>query len=157
MQRILIIALSCLVSLSALLYWQMDRKSAQVRLLASTLDDQQKISAHLRETIQRQHALIEEVRDIDHKATQELADAQAENARLAAAVAAGTQRLRIAASCPDTRVPGTTTATGVDDAKTAELAASARQDYHALRQQLTTTEHALAGLQEYVARVCNGQ
>lgn len=96
------------------------------------------------------------VAELDHQYTQELADAELENQRLRAAVAAGDRRLYINASCPagGNGVHQPTRTTSVDDAGTAELASTARQDYHALREQITRTEAALTGLQEYVRAVC---
>ena len=152
MNRALIIALSAIVALAAVLYWRLDVKTEQVAAISQQLDEQHRINNGLRESIRKQKELTKQVQELDRIATQELTNAQAENARLAAAVAAGTQRLRVQADCP--RVPNTTGTTSMDDAGTAELPASARQDYHALRQQLTTTEAALAGLQEYVSGVC---
>ncbi|WP_073105017.1 lysis system i-spanin subunit Rz [Pollutimonas bauzanensis] len=52
-----------------------------------------------------------------------LKEKQDENEKLNAAVAAGTVRLRLAATCT----------TGVDDGGTAELNATARPTYNALR------------------------
>lgn len=91
-----------------------------------------------------------QVADLDRQHAAALSVAQEENRRLAAAVADGTQRLRVQASC----VPATTSATGLDDAGTAELDADARQHYFTLRHQITQTEAALAGLQAYVSEVC---
>lgn len=152
MNKILISALASLVVASALLWWQLDRKTEQLGNVQTELKQEEAKTASLRETMRLQRELTADAEAIDARITQELTDAQAENDRLAAAVAAGTQRLRVAASCH--RVPDTTGTERVDDAGTAELAAGARQDYYALRRQITLTEAALAGLQAYVSSVC---
>lgn len=108
----------------------------------------------LTETLRLQRELATEASAIDARHTKELTDARAENERLRDAVAAGEQRLLLKAACP--RVPSTEPAgtSRLDAGATAELAPAARSDYFALRAQLTRTETALAGLQEYVIRVC---
>lgn len=152
MNKILISALAALAVTVALLWWQLDSKTEQLGSVRSELKQEEARTKSLRETMRLQRELTADAEALDARTTQELTDAQAENDRLAAAVAAGTQRLRIKANCP--RVPETTGTTSMDDAGTAELAPSARQDYHAHRRQITVTEKALAGLQEYVALVC---
>ena len=152
MNRIMISALAALVVLVCLLWWQLDRKAEQLGTVRTELKQEEAKTASLRETMRLQRELTADAEAIDARITQELTDAQAENDRLAAAVAAGTKRLRIAASCP--RVPETAGAERLDDAGTAELAPSAQQDYYALRRQITLTEAALTGLQAYVNSVC---
>lgn len=108
----------------------------------------------LRNTLRLQRELAADAADLDQRHTQALSDARAETARLAAAVAAGERRLRVAARCPSAGVSRPASAAGMDDGEAAELTPAARQDYFALRGQLIRTEAALAGLQEYVSRVC---
>lgn len=90
---------------------------------------------------------------IDRQRTHELKEAQDETSRLRAAVDAGRQRLRVNATCPAVRLPTDASATGLADAGAAELAADARQDYFALRDQLALSRQMLLGLQDY-ARTC---
>ncbi len=72
--------------------------------------------------------------DIDIAKTRELEDARSKNDRLARAVAAGAQQLRVAAQCPaGAGLPGAAAAGGLDHGGAAELAAAARPDYFALR------------------------
>jgi prophage endopeptidase len=91
---------------------------------------------------------------LDRKYFEEMADAKKENDGLRAAVAAGTRRVLVKASCPKlSTVAGTS---GLDDDSGAELAANARQDYFDLRDQIVETEKQLSGLQEYVRQVVQG-
>lgn len=62
-----------------------------------------------------------------------LQDARNDNSRLRADVDAGRQRLRVAATCPDSnRVPDSGAPPGVDNGAGAELTPAARSDYFAL-------------------------
>lgn len=69
-----------------------------------------------------------------------------------AAVAAGTKRVYVRAACPSSNLPSSPTAPSVDDGKAAELAPADGETVLLLKEQLTKTEAALAGLQEW-ARV----
>lgn len=138
-----------------LLLWRLDHLGNARDNLEQERDRLSARAESLQNTLRLQRELNAELTELDRKHTEDLSNAQAENAQLAADVAAGKRRLQLAATCP--RVPSTTDTTGtagVDDGATAELAASARQDYFALRGQLIRTEAALAGLQEYVSEVC---
>lgn len=154
MNRILISLLSGLLLCVGLLWWQLDSKAEQLGKVRADLSQAEARESSLRTTMRLQRELMTAAEELDSKHTQELTDAQSENDRLAGAVAAGHQRLLVKASCPASGVPKATGSAGVDDARTAELAASARQDYFTLRRQLTTTEHALAGLQTWVSAFC---
>lgn len=88
---------------------------------------------------------------LDRKYFEEMADAKKENDGLRAAVAAGTSRLLVRATCP--KLPATASSASVDDDTSAELTADARQNYFDLRDQIIETEKQLAGLQEYVRQV----
>jgi prophage endopeptidase len=91
---------------------------------------------------------------LDRKFFQEIADAKHKNESLRAAVAAGTRRVLVKASCPK---PSTIAGTpSLDDDSGAELVANARQDYFDLRDQIVETEKQLSGLQEYVRQVVQG-
>lgn len=133
--------------------WALKHQTEAIGELRTQLQFQSARAEALTESIANQRQLLSDAAAIDRKRTEALTDAQAENDRLAARVDAGDQRLLIRAECP-ARAPATAATPGVDDAATAELNPAARSDYHALRRQITQTEAALAGLQEWVARVC---
>lgn len=149
MTRILIAV--CVVLLLSLL-WVTDRQQMTITKVSGELERSEAKATSLAGTLRLQRELIADAEELDRRANKELTDAQAENAMLRDAVAAGTKRLYVKASCP--RVSDDTSAARMDDAGAAELDADARQDYYALRDQLTLTERALSGLQEWVSRVC---
>lgn len=138
-----------------LLLWQIDRVTASRDALSASLIESQDKAAELEATLQAQREKLQILTALDTKYSQELTYAQSENERLAADIASGKRRLLIKTSCPsNSGLPTTATTTRVDDGSTAELSASARQDYYTLRRQLTKTDKALAGLQAYVSEVC---
>ncbi len=144
-----------MIALVGLLLWRIDsvtnsRDTLQVALEKSTAN-----ASRLALTLQVQRDKAAELAELDRIHTEKLTDALSENNRLAADVAVGKRRLLIKASCPSTaRTDTTATTASMDDAGTAELDPIARQDYYALRRQVTLTESALAGLQGYVREVC---
>lgn len=85
------------------------------------------------------------VTQADAKASKELSDAKAKTEQLASDLAAGTKRLRIAATC----VPGSS-GSGMDDGKLAELNGVARQAYSNHRRLIETKDAQIRGLQEIV-------
>jgi prophage endopeptidase len=89
---------------------------------------------------------------IDSQYAKDLLHARLENDTLRDAVASGSKRLRIKATCPSVSNP--TSAPRLADGGDAELAESARQDYHDLRASIIEKESQLAGLQAYVTQVC---
>lgn len=138
-----------------LLLWQIDRVTASRDALRASLLESQDKAAGLQATLQAQREKLQILTALDTKYSQELTYAQSENERLAADIATGKRRLLIKTSCPsNSGLPTTATTASVDDGSTAELSASARQDYYTLRRQLTKTDKALAGLQAYVSEVC---
>ncbi|SEJ46556.1 prophage endopeptidase [Pseudomonas linyingensis] len=145
MIRLLLAALA-VVSLLAL--WLTSERSGLQRDLA-TAEGQV-------EQLQQSARLAEQAfaaRDaVDQQHTEELSHARAENDRLRADVAAGGQRLFVKTACP--AVPAYSGAAGVADAGAAELAADARPDYHALRDELALSRQMILGLQQYVREVC---
>jgi prophage endopeptidase len=94
-----------------------------------------------------QHAA--RIAEIDRTHTAALEAARNENIALAAAVAAGTKRLRVAASCP---VPAGGAAS-VGDAAGPELDAAARPTYYALRDGLARQAEQLAACQALLKTV----
>lgn len=137
-----------------LLLWRIDHLSNDRETLEQERNQLSARAASLQNTLRLQRELTSTAEALDRKRTEELTNANAELEELRRRVGTGSQRLLVKAVCPDTRVPATAGTASVDDAGTAELAASARQDYFALRGQLIRTEAALAGLQEYVSEVC---
>lgn len=97
----------------------------------------------LQESIALRDKHAAEVAQIDRTYTAALEAARNENQALAAAVAAGTKRLRVAASCP---VPAGQPAS-VGDATGPELNAAARPTYYALRDGLARQAEQLAACQ----------
>lgn len=140
--------------LCALLLWRIDHVTADRDGLQQDLSQAVTRTEELQSMLRTQRELNADLEELDRKHTEDLSHAQAENTQLAADVAAGKRRLRIQANCPGTGVPDPTGTAGVDDGEAAELTPAAQQDYFALRGQLTRTESALAGLQEYVTTVC---
>lgn len=102
----------------------------------------------LKQSQERAQSVLEQsivVTQADAKAIKELSDAKAKTDLLAGELAAGTKRLRIAATC----VPGSDGA-GVDDGKLAELNGVARQAYSDHRRLIETKDAQIRGLQEIV-------
>jgi len=85
------------------------------------------------------------VTQADAKASKELSDAKAKTDLLAADLATGAKRLRIAATC----VP-VASDSGVDASKGAVLDRTAESDYLALRRNLEIKENQISGLQKIV-------
>lgn len=143
------------VAVIALLVWRIDNVTSSRDTLQASLDESTAKVAGLALTLRVEREKVAELAELDRLHTEKLTNAQSENDQLAADVAAGERRLRVKAVCSRaTRTSDTTAATSLDDAGTAELDPIARQDYFALRRQVTLTESALAGLQEYVSEVC---
>jgi prophage endopeptidase len=141
--------------LIGLLVWRIDSVTSSRDALQASLEESTANASRLALTLQAQRDKAGELAELDRLHTEKLTNALSENNRLAADIADGRRRLLIKAACPGaTRTNSTTSATGVDDAGAAELDAAARQDYYALRRQVTLTESALAGLQGYVREVC---
>lgn len=91
--------------------------------------------------------------ELDTKHTTELTNAQSDNAKLRADVAAGQRRLSVKARCPAVRATASTTR--VDDAEArAELDPAAAERIVGITADGDEGLIALAGLQEYVTAVC---
>lgn len=93
---------------------------------------------------------------IDHETRQELRHAKAEIDDLRRGVVAGTAGLLVRAQCPAASdgVPSAASAPGMADGAAIELAADARPDYFALRDELATDKAKILGLQNYIREVC---
>ena len=127
----------------------LDERNDAVRELGSA---QTEVTG-LREAARISGEMLADRDAIDLKRTLELDHERASNLELQRSVDDRRQRLRINATCS---AAGTekTSAGGVADAKTAELAADARPDYFTLRDQLSLSKQMILGLQDYVHQVC---
>lgn len=151
--RVLLSIIAGLAVACGALWWQYSLKAEKVGELGKGLEQSQARAESLTSTLRIQRQLTTEVGMIDQNHTEGQADAQEQNETLRTDVDAGTKRLRVSAVCP-AGVPATAATASSTDEGTAELAASSRTAYFALRRQLIDTELALAGLQDYVRAVC---
>ena len=135
------------------LYWFMrvvDQRDDALKDLGSV---QSEVKG-LREAARLSGEMLAERDAIDQRNTTELSNARTENDRLRRSVGDGTGRLRIRATCPASGSVSTTAeAAGLADAGSAELAADARSDYFALRDQLALSRQMILGLQDYIRQV----
>lgn len=94
------------------------------------------------------------IAEMDARLTKEKSNDQAEITRLAAAVAAGTQRLRVNAVCRPNpsggSMPIASTAASVDDGAGPRLTDAAERNYWDLRRKIAETRSQIEGLQEYI-------
>ena len=88
---------------------------------------------------------------LDAKYTQELRNAQDTIDQLRVDIDAGTKRLSVRAKC----VSKATGTSGVGDAGTAELDATARQDYYRLREMINQQDKQVRYLQDYIRSITN--
>ncbi|QDD87513.1 lysis system i-spanin subunit Rz [Pseudomonas oryzihabitans] len=110
------------------------------------------------QALARQQAAQQALAALDQKSTEELKNANAENDRLRASLAAG-GRVRVAGSCPAATgaMPAASAATGparLDDATTVELASAAGRNVLDIRAGIIADQAALRALQQYVREVC---
>ena len=104
----------------------------------------------LREAARISGEMLADRDDNDRTRTEALNHALSKSADLQRDVVDGRKRLRVNATCPVAK----TSAGGVADAGTAELAADARSDYFTLRDQLALSRQMILGLQDYTRQVC---
>lgn len=135
--------------------WRLDSVSADRDTAVATAKTQTSVADSLRSTLRLGRELLTELQQLDEKNSKELKDALDDNQGLRGDVAAGNQRLRLAATCPAATLPADPGAAGVADAGAPELTADAGQDYFTLRDQLALTRQQVLGLQDYVRNVCN--
>lgn len=100
------------------------------------------------EAREREKVLADAIVMIDAEHTAERTKADAENADLRAAVAAGSKRLFVNVACPAAGLPQAAAGTGLGAGTRAELDPDARPDYHALREGLMRQESKLAECQD---------
>jgi prophage endopeptidase len=147
MKMYLAIAVAALLLLLSIAVLKGQRDS-----LALQLEMTQTAVTELEQAALKSKSLLASRDAVDLKYTEELKNAKRENDQLRAAVADGTKRLRVKATCPV--VSGSTGAASVDDGAEPELDPAAREDYLQLRERIVGTEKRLAGLQAYVKGVC---
>lgn len=88
--------------------------------------------------------------DLDRTHTAKLTEARNEIDALRSAVAAGSKRLHVRATCPPAAgLPGTPAAPGVGDGAAPRLAADAEQDYFTLLSQLSRMDEQMRACQEW--------
>lgn len=107
-----------------------------------------KTNGQLTGQIEWQNSTQRAVAAIDENRTKELNDAKNQIADLQRDVAAGTRKLRLAATCP------TGTAASVADATGPRLTDAAQRDYFRLRERIEIARSQIAGLQDYIRNVC---
>lgn len=108
------------------------------------------------DAIQRMKDAQAAAADLDRKATQDLANAKAENDRLRADVAAGTRRVRIAASnltACERASGGSAGTSGVGNAVQIDLSAEGGRAVLDLRESAGTDDKVIAYLQGYIRDV----
>ena len=142
-----------LISAVIALRWQYDRKAEALGSVTAERDIANNVVSSLRTTMRLQRELMSDLEELDRNSTEDLQDGLQDNDQLAADVAAGRKRLHVDAVCPGGMPEAASPSSETDD-RTAELNPAARPTYHALRDQLLTTENALAGLQDWVREAC---
>lgn len=110
-----------------------------------------KTNGQLTGQIEWQNSTQRAVAAIDENRTRELNDAKNHIADLQRDVAAGTRKLRLAATCPTGVTPG------VADATWPRLTDAAQRDYFRLRERIEIARSQIAGLQDYIRNVCLAQ
>lgn len=111
-------------------------------------DKLQTVNSQLSGQLDWQNSTQRAVASIDEHRTKELNDAKNQIDDLQRAVAAGTRKLQLAATCP------TTGAAGMADATGPRLTDTAQRDYFRLRERIETARSQIAGLQDYIKQVC---
>lgn len=107
-----------------------------------------KTNGQLAGQIEWQNRTQRAVAAIDESRTKELNDAKNQIADLQRDVAAGTRKLRLAATCPDA------TTASVADATGPRLTDAAQRDYFRLRERIEIARSQIVGLQDYIRNVC---
>lgn len=107
-----------------------------------------KTNGQLTGQIEWQNSTQRAVAAIDENRTRELNDAKNQIADLQRDVAAGTRKLRLAATC------STGTTSGVVDGTSPRLTDAAQRDYFRLRERIEIARSQIAGLQDYIRNVC---
>nr|WP_245208571.1 lysis protein [Serratia fonticola] len=110
-----------------------------------------KANGQLSQNLRIQSDLQIRANAIDTQRTKELNHAKSQIDDLERAVADGSRRLQLNATCKST----TATTTGsMADATSARLTDSAERDYFTLRERIETARSQIAGLQDYIKDIC---
>jgi len=144
MNRFLVLTAIALLCLLATLLYQ-NQGLRQVR------DQLKKTNGQLSGQLTWQNSMQRVVADIDASRTKELDRAKDEIKALEHDVTTGRRRLRISATCQPTATSGMANATG------ARLTDAAQRDYFTLRARIATANSQIAGLQDYINRICLAQ
>ncbi|OAT23520.1 Rz family phage outer membrane lytic protein [Buttiauxella gaviniae ATCC 51604] len=115
-------------------------------------DKSEKSLGLAKQTISDMQTRQRDVAALDAKYTGELANAKATIEQLQRDVAAGTKRLRLAATCSG--VSSITSTTSVDDVAGPRLTDAAQRDYFTLRERIETSRKMIAGMQAYIIQQC---
>ncbi|TCP73572.1 prophage endopeptidase [Pseudomonas putida] len=134
-----------------------DRVLQQRDTARSERDSAQNEASGLREAARITGERLATAAANDAKHTQELSNDLKTNQDLRLSVGTGDQRLFIQASCPTASVLTNAAGAGVADAGATELAANARPDYFALRDELALSKRMILGLQDHVRSFCQTQ
>ncbi|SMG51726.1 lysis protein [Cedecea sp. NFIX57] len=129
-------------------WWFHQQYTVQKQRAESALQQLTQQKNELQNLVRRQQAIA----DLDAHYSEELTHARLTIENLQRDVAAGTQRLRVNATCK--AVSGATTSSRLDDAATPGLTDAAQRDYFRLRERIETSNKQLAGLQEYIRNQC---
>lgn len=141
------------VSLAGGLIWSADHYHTKYQDEKQRADKAEKSLTLAKQTINDMQTRQRDVAALDVKYTGELADAKATIEQLQRDIAAGTKRLRLAATCPG--VSSTTSTASVDDATSPRLTDAAQRDYFTLRERIETSSKQIAGMQEYISQQCS--
>lgn len=156
-------AILLLVACSAFSTWKVDAWRYGKQLAEQSVAYQADLTSisnaaadQVRTALEKQQAAEKARDDLDAKATQEKTHDLAENETLRRAVADGARRLRIAGSCSagGGNVPVTTSAAGLGNGGTVELAPAAGRAIFDIRAGIIADQAALKTLQTYVMNVC---
>lgn len=129
-------------------WWFHQRYAVQKQRAEVAIQQLAQQKNELQNLVRRQQAIAE----LDAHYSEELTHARLTIENLQRDVAAGTQRLRVGATCK--AVPGATPASRLDDAAAPGLTDAAQRDYFRLRERIETSNKQLAGLQEYIRNQC---
>jgi len=140
-----------LVAALGLTLYALQGERADNRRLADQLADTQRSVTTLRTTLETERAQAEAVATLDRQHRAQLREAENEIHSLRAAVADGTRRLSVHATCPEPkRLPEADPAPRVDDGAGPQLTDDARQAYFDLRAGIAQVTEQLRACQSYV-------
>lgn len=152
--RLVVTQLLAALLIAGATWFLFDRVLQQRNTARSERDSAQVEASGLREAARISAERLATAAANDAKHTQELSNDLKANQDLRTSVGTGDQRLLIQTSCPITPVHTDPPGAGVADAGTAELAANARPDYFALRDQLALSKRMILGLQDHIRSFC---